>query len=276
MRKATQSFVMVSLAVLFVLAGCGDGASGKAATATRLPGGSASVSPGKTVSGPMLTKTAAPSAGPGGVSPAQGGTLKEALTAKEAFAVADPVAKTADASYRLFEVWGCTANSTDYAKDEHIVNGGCVTWVFRYTRPMKPGSYEGYHELLLWVGPNGILKREETLKDKAAAVVAKGAVADWKLDSTEAVEIAEREGGKEYRQQNPRWDPGLFQSDKNAVLTAHLEFVPYFDVTYTGGKEVPGAKSVVWTLKYPPAGRYVYVIDAYNGALLLKGDAKKP
>jgi len=275
MGKATQSFVMVSLAILLVLAGCSNGASGKAAIPTRLPGATASASPTKAAPKPTPTRTATPSAGPGGTPSAQGDTFKEALTAKEAFAVADPVAKAADASYRLFEVWGCTDNSTNYAKDEHLVNGECVTWVFRYTRPMKPGSYEGYHELLLWVGPNGILKREETLKDKAAAVVAKGDVADWKVDSKEAIEIAEREGGKEYRQQNPRWDPGLFQSDENAVLTAHLEFVPYFDVTYTGGKEIPGAKSVVWTVKYPPADRYVYVIDAYNGTLLLKGDATK-
>lgn len=258
MGKTASSILAASVALLLLTGGCSGGPAGTAATATR-PAGAAN----------KPTPTAATAA-----TNAPSGQLKEALTAKEAFAVADPAAKAIHASYRLFEVWGCTASALDYEKDEHLVNGGCATWAFRYTRPAKPGSFEGYYELLLWVGPRGIVKQQETLKEKAAAVVAKGAADDWKLDSTQAIEIAEREGGKEHRLQNPKWDAGRFDSDPNAVLRASLEFVPYFDVTYAKGKEIAGAKSVVWTIKYPPVDRYVFVIDAYNGQLLLKGDAK--
>ena len=51
-------------------------------------------------------------------------------------------------------------------RDAHLVDGQCVSWLFNYVRPMNPGDSKGYHRLLLWVVPNGILNTEEGLLDK--------------------------------------------------------------------------------------------------------------
>ena len=87
------------------------------------------------------------------------------------------------------------------------------------------------------------------------------------------MQIAENEGGREIRQSDPKWDTARFESDQNAIILAELEFIPYLDVDVKAkqskSKEITRAKSV-WSIKYPPTSRNLFVIDGNNGLLLLK------
>jgi hypothetical protein len=197
-------------------------------------------------------------------------SFKEAISAREAFALAEETAKARNASYQLFEVLGCHAAGPygEYERDSHLVEGTCVQWLFRYVRPVKPDSYEGFYALDIRVGPNGVLSSEETAYETLARKVPKGDPSAWKIDSTEAIQIAEREGGSAYRAVNPTWDTARFDADPNALMIANLEFYPYWDTD--SGKEYPGSQNVLWTVKYPPAGALVFVIDAATGEIVLK------
>ena len=248
---------------LALLAGCGGGAASPGATVGKpvATAGAAVVAP---------TAAGAPAAQPG--SAGQRADTRQPLTAKEAYPVAEAKAKSVEPGYQLYDVGGCygPAASATYQKESTLVEGRCLSWLFTYLRPMRPGDTKGYYELRLWVDANGVLSSQEKLYDQQAVKKPKGSTADWKVDSTEAIQIVENDRGRAWRQQNPEWDTARPESDHNAVIIAKLEFFPYWDVALAKGKEVPGEKSVVWTVKYPPVDRWVYVIDANTGKVLLK------
>lgn len=176
-----------------------------------------------------------------------GAGLVEALTAQEAFAVADAKAKSVNPGYALSEVLGChkAAAYGTVEKDSFLVEGHCVQWMFRYVRPIQEGSIKGYHELLVRAGPNGVLDSQEKLFDQQAYPKPSGVASAWKVDSTRAIEIAENAGGKAYRQKNPEWDTGRFESNKNAAIVARMEFTSYMNATVLKGKEIRGSQGAI-------------------------------
>jgi hypothetical protein len=134
---------------------------------------------------------------------------------------------------------------------------------------------KGYHDLLIYVAPNGVTNIKEEIRAAAAVRQPKGKLADWKVDSVRAIEIAEQNGGQEYRKKNPQWDTARFEADKNAVMIATLGFSPYFDLSGGKGRDVGGSSNVVWVVKYPPIDLLIFVIDGTSGDVLLKVDGAK-
>ena len=111
----------------------------------------------------------------------------------------------------------------------------------------------------------------ETTEETFASQVRKkprGDLADWAIDSVQAVDIAETAGGRAYREANPQWDTARFEADRNAVMIATLETNPYWDSE--SGDEYPGSANLVWTITYPPLDALLFVIDASTGELLLE------
>jgi len=196
-------------------------------------------------------------------------TFREALTAREAYAIADEAATATHPDFALYEVLGChkAAPYGHFERDSHLVEGTCAQWMFFYVRPVDPDTMKGYHALFIRVGPNGVLETLEEYREEQVRLKPEGDPADWLVDSTRAIEIAESEGGRAHREANPTWDTARFEADRNAVMIATLEFTPYWDSA--SGIEHPGSKGIVWVIKYPPLDALLFVIDANTGEVLL-------
>jgi len=211
--------------------------------------------------------TAVPGQDAGTVPTSPAAPFREYLSAREAFEIAESAATSLLVQYALFEVMGChkVADPGRFEKATSLVSGQCATWLFRY---YAPRSDQGFDQLLVWVGPNGVLDTRETPQPSLVGKKPHGHPSDWLIDSPEALEIAEREGGQAQRESDPEWDPGLFDSNRNALLMAKLTFYPCYDFRADGLGEIKGSKGCVWEIKYPPLGDLVFVIDAHTGEVL--------
>ncbi len=190
----------------------------------------------------------------------------EYLSAHEAYGVAQAHADNLSAPYALYEVMGChqVADPGTFDKAPSLLIGQCSSWLFRFYAERD----EGFDELLVWVGPNGVLDARQTAKPSLVGKTPQGDPADWLIDSTQALAIAEDAGGRAHRESDPKWDPGQFESNRNAILIARLTFHPFFDSGSGGYKEIAGAKGCVWEISYPPMSELVFVVDANTGDML--------